>query len=117
MIFALIYIGLPLAIFFGLVALPKGRIAFWSVVVVGDILGLIWLTYFINIGPIFTGNANADTYTVLAVAISSGAWALASILLAARRIFGANWPRWVWPALIIGALIIVGLPAMKILGI
>ncbi len=117
MIFTLIYIGLPLAIFFGLVALPKRRAAFWGVVIVGDILALIWLSYFINIGPIFTGDINADTYTVLAVAISTGAWGLASVLQAVRYIFGAHWPRWAWPTLIIAAFSAVGLPAMKILGI
>lgn len=117
MMLGFIYIGLPLIVFFGLVALPKGRPALRGVLITGALIGFIWLSYIFSIGPFFTGNARADAFMVAAAAILTGAWLVAAILQAVRGAFGPNTPGWFWPVMVIATLIGLGIPAFRILGL
>ena len=117
MILGFIYIGLPLLVFLGLVCLARGHPALWGVLAVGALIGLIWLSYLLGLGPIFTGDAVADGYMVAAAAILTGAWLLAAILQGIRGAFGPHPPKWLWLLTVSATLIGVGIPAMRILGL
>ena len=117
MLMGFIFIGLPLLVFFGLVTLPKGHPALLGVLAVGGVIGLIWVSYLLSIGPLFTGVDRADSFMVGAAAILTGAWLLAAILQGVRGAFGPNTPKWLWPGLVVVAFLVTGIPALRIFGL
>lgn len=107
-----IYILVPLAIYFGLVFRPPGRPFFTGFALVGLALAFLWASYANGFGPFFSGDPRSDAFGVAALALYTSVWLLAGVVqLVGRRVPGL--PYWAIAALF---LVVAGVPALFILG-
>lgn len=104
---ALAFIGLPVATFLALASLPRGRPAAIGCVVAVAGAAVIWATQM----------AGGNSYLGAAAMLIFSATALAGFVQVLRLVIGAGRPRWVYPALVAFALLVAGVPMIKMLGL
>lgn len=105
---ALAFIGLPVASYLALASLPPGRPALIGLAIAGLLFGVLW---------VMLGIGSSDSYMVALIGFLFSAVALAAIVQVIRHIIGVGRPRWVYPAIVIVALLAAGIPMLTVLGV
>jgi len=105
---ALVFIGLPVAAYLGLASLPRGRPALIGIVVAALAIGGLWVTL---------GIGSTDSYMIALIGFLFSAASLAAIVQVIRHIIGAGKPRWVYPGVVVAALLAAGIPMLMTLGV
>jgi hypothetical protein len=107
----------PLAVFFALVALPRGRAAFTGCAIAGAVIGLLWAAYFLDVAGLLGSGPGRRGHLTLGLVALSAAWAVAGSLQGLRLRLPDRWPGWVWPATVAVTFGVVMLAILRMLGI
>ena len=105
---ALVFIGVPIATYLALAFLPRGRPALYGLLAAALALLVLWVTL---------GMGSTDSYMVALIGFLFSATARAAIVQMLRRAIGVDKPRWVYPAVVIGVLLLAGIPMLTVLGV
>lgn len=117
MIPGLIYVVLPLAIYFGLALRPPGRGFLFGFALVGTALALLWSGYAGSLGPFFTGDAQADAFAVAALMLYTAVWVLAGVVQALGRVMSRPMPGLPYWAVAIFFFVLLAVPGLFVLGV
>ena len=104
---ALAFIGAPLVTYLVLASLPGGKPALIGVLVVLALVAVLWVTQ-------KTGN---DAYMMALITLVFSAVALAGLVQTLRVVLGLGRPRWLYPLIVVLALLGAGIPALNVLGV
>jgi hypothetical protein len=104
---AFAFIGAPVVTFLVLASLPRGRPAFLGCLVAIAVAGLLWVTQ----------SGADDQYLLAMIVLVISAVALAGLVQVLRSAIGPARPRWVYPAIILVALLMAGIPMLNVLGV
>lgn len=105
---ALVFIGLPILCYLALAALPRGRPAFIGIAIAALVIAVLWVTL---------GIGSNDSYMTALIGFLFSAASLAAIVQVIRHIMGVGRPAWVYPTLVVVALLAAGIPMMTVLGV
>lgn len=105
---ALVFIGLPIASYLGLASLPRGRPAMVGIAIAALIIGVLWVTL---------GVGSNDSYMIALIGFLFSAATLAAIVQVIRHLLRPQRPRWIYPLVVVGALLTAGIPMIKVLGV
>ena len=104
---AVTFIGLPVATYLALASLRRGRPAVIGVLGAAVITGLLFVTQ---------AAAEGGYSTAISMLVFS-AIALAALVQVLRMMIGLGRPSWVYPLIVVLALVVAGIPMVKILGV
>lgn len=104
---AFAFIGAPVAIYLILAFLPKGWPALVGCLAAVAIAALLGLSQ----------KGSDDSYMVALAMLGCSAIALAAFVQVLRLAIGAGRPGWVYPGIVLLALLGAGLPMMYVLGV
>lgn len=104
---AFAFIGLPIATYLALASLRQGRPA---------MIGILSAAVVAGLGFIMQSGGN-DGYTTAMIMLIFSAIALAALVQVLRRAIGKGRPAWVYPALVVLALVGAGVPMLLSLGV
>ena len=111
MIYAVIFLGMPLGVYLALVTLPRGRRAALGVAMVAIGCAIAWLL------PTGADPATAGLSTAL-LSLIGGAAVLAGVVQGLRAaLIPPGSARWIYPVLAVVAALVAGLPVLKLLGV
>ncbi len=105
---ALIFIALPVMAYLALACLPRGRPALIGIAIAALVIAVLWVTL---------GIGSSDSYMIALIGFMFSAATLAAIVQVIRHIIGVGRPRWVYPTIVIIALLAAGLPMINVLGV
>lgn len=105
---AFAFIGIPVAAYLALAALPRGRPALIGIPLAAVLFAVLWVTM---------ASGNSDSYLVALIGFLFSAATLAAIVQILRHVIGTGRPGWVYPALVLVALLAAGIPMMSVLGV
>ena len=104
---AVTFIGLPVATYLALASLRRGRPAVIGVLGAAVITGLLFVTQ---------AAAEGGYSTAISMLVFS-AIALAALVQVLRMMIGLGRPSWVYPVMVALALVVAGIPMLKILAV
>lgn len=105
---ALVFIGLPVVTYLALASLPRGRPALIGIAIAALVIAVLWITL---------GIGSSDSYMVALIGFLFSAAILAAIVQVIRHIIGVGRAAWVYPTVVIVALLAAGIPMINVLGI
>lgn len=104
---ALAFIGVPIVTYLVLACLPRGRSALIGCLIAMALAALVWVS---QIG-------SEDSYLVALIALVISAIALAGLAQILRMANGLGRPPWVYPVIVVVAMLTAGIPALNIMGV
>lgn len=104
---ALAFIGAPLVTYLVLASLPGGKPALIGVLVALALVAVLWVTQ-------MTGD---DSYMPALITLVFSAIVLAGLVQAFRVVLGPDRPRWLYPLIVLLALLGAGIPTLNVLGV
>lgn len=104
----LAFIGLPVLAYLALACLPRGRPALIGLASAALVIAVLWVTL---------GLGSSDSYMTALIGFLFSAATLAAIVQVIRQIIGVGRPAWVYPTIVIIALLAAGIPMMTVLGV
>lgn len=104
---ALIFIGLPVMAYLALAWLPRGRPALIGIAIAALVIAVLWVTM---------GIGSSESYLIALIGFLFSAATLPAVVQVIRQIIGVGRPRWVYPTIVITALLAAGSPMMNVLG-
>ncbi|MEL7256286.1 MAG: hypothetical protein AAFN80_00385 [Pseudomonadota bacterium] len=107
--------ALPLALYFGLVFLPKAG-AIRLLILSGIGIGVLWVAYFMKIGGSGALDPVKGAYSIIMLLALTIALALGGSMMVLKSRLPETWPTWSWPVCVAVALMAVGVPVVRILG-
>lgn len=105
---ALAFIGLPVVSYLALASLPHGRPALIGIAIAALVIAVLWVVL---------GIGSSDSYMVALIGFLFSAATLAAIVQVIRHILGVGRPVWVYPTIVIAALLAAGIPMLTVLGV
>lgn len=104
---ALAFIGLPVAIYLALASLRRGRFAMVGILGAAAINGMIFAVK----------SGASDGYSTALSMLVFSAIALAGLVQVLRAMIGVGRPPWVYPLIVVLALVAAGIPMLKVLDV
>ena len=104
---ALAFIGIPVATYLVLVCLPHGRPALIGCLVAMALAALFWVSQM----------GSDDSYLVALIALVISAIALGGLVQILRLVIGLGRPQWVYPVIVVLAMLAAGIPTLNVLGV
>ena len=104
---ALAFIGIPVLTYLVLAFLPRGRPALVGCFAALALAALLWVTQM----------GSADSHMVAIIVLGISAVALAGFVQVLRVAIGTGRPRWVYPLIVVLALLGAGVPMLNVLGV
>lgn len=101
---AFVFIGLPVAAYLALASLPRGRPALIGVAIAALVSVVLWLSF---------GIGSSDSYMAALIGFLFSATSLAAIVQVIRHITGAGRQPWVYPSVVIVALLAAGISMLN----
>ena len=117
MAYGIIFAVLPLVIYLVVVVLPAGRPAWIGIIVSGLLIGLIWIGYPFDAGPLWTGDRHADAYTIAAAMLYTVAWGAAAVTQIPGRWLVRRLPQLSYLTVALLVLVAVFVPLLFLLGV
>ncbi len=117
MILGVIYVVVPLAIYFGLVLRPPGRPFLIGVALVAVVLAFLWASYAGSFGPFFTGDPRADAFGVAALALYTAVWVLAGAVQTLGRVLSRQMPGLPYWTIAVFFFVLLAVPGLFVLGV
>ncbi|WP_317054952.1 hypothetical protein [Roseovarius rhodophyticola] len=108
-------IALPLALYFGLVFLPRAG-AIRLLILTGMGLGVLWTAYFLKVGGSGALDPVKGAYSVLMLLAFTIALVLGGTMMVMKTRLPETWPTWSWPICVLVALVAVGIPLVRMFG-
>lgn len=105
---AFVFIGLPVIAFLALASLPRGRPAMIGIAIAAIVIAVLWVTL---------GLGSSDSYMIALIGFLFSAATLAAIVQVIRHLLGPQRPRWVYPLVVVAALLAAGIPMVRVLGV
>lgn len=105
---ALVFVGLPIVGYLGLASLPRGRPALIAIALAVLLVAVLWVTL---------GIGSGDSYMIALIGFLFSAATLAAIVQVIRHLLGPLRPRWVYPTIVVCALLAAGIPMINVLGV
>lgn len=104
---ALAFIGIPVTTYLILACLPHGRPALIGCLVAMALAALLWVSQM----------GSDDSYLVALIALVISAIALAGLVQILRLVIGLGRPQWVYPVIVVLAMLVAGIPTLNVLGV
>jgi hypothetical protein len=104
---ALAFIGAPVLTYLVLACIPRGRPALIGCLAALAIAGAVWVSQM----------GSTDSYLVALIVLVISAISLAGFVQVLRAAIGVGRPRWVYPLIVILALLGAGIPTLNVLGV
>ena len=117
MIFAVIFLILPVGIYLTLASLPQGRMAWSGFFFALALMGLAWLLFLSGIGPLETEGAFERGLMSGVLSIFTGVVLAAGVAQVIRGMLSPDRPIWLYPLVALAILAIGGFPALLYLGV
>ena len=104
---ALAFIGIPVTTYLILACLPHGRPALIGCLVAMALAALLWVSQM----------GSDDSYLVALIALVISAIALGGLVQILRLVIGLGRPQWVYPVIVVLAMLVAGIPTLNVLGV
>ena len=105
---AFVFIGLPVTAHRALASLPRGRPALIGIAIAALVSAVLWLSL---------GIGSGDSHMVALIGFLFSATSLAAIVQVIRHIIGAGRQPWVYPSVVVVALLAAGISMLNVLGV